>query len=182
MCAGVTHRPSSIFPSIPPMETPDEPKVKSPDKLNLGFPFNLPATPEAAAVRIIKNLCHFSLFYVLVLWVGLSISLVPQRKPSLLLLMATSIIGNQYLMMLQLMPKAICVRKAFDKTLVLVLMAIVTIVELFLTEAGIHLVITLGIGIPIILVHAVLWRDDLFASEEAPASVPGESAPLVDNV
>ncbi|KAI3410242.1 uncharacterized protein J3R85_018881 [Psidium guajava] len=177
---GVTQRPSSVSSSAPPMETPHEPKARSLNNIKLAFPFGLPATPEAAAARIIKNLSHFSLFYMLVLWVGLSISLVPARKFSLLLLMATTIVANQYLIMLQLMPNSICINKALDKMLVLVAMAIVTTVGLILTQAAVHLIATLGIGIPVILVHAALWRDGGFVKEEAPA--PGELAPLVDAV
>ncbi|KAL3738966.1 hypothetical protein ACJRO7_020368 [Eucalyptus globulus] len=177
--SGVTQRPSStISSSTPPMETPHEPKGKS----KLAFPFGLPATPEAAAARIIENLSHLSLFYMLVLWVGLSISLMPERKFSLLLLMAMTIIANQYLIMVRPMSNSICGNKAVDKMLVLVPMATVTIVGLILTEAAIHLFATLGIGIPVILVHAVLWKDGGFLNEEASASTPGELAPLVDNV
>jgi len=160
------------------METPHEPKGKS----KLVFPFGLPATPEAAAARIIENLSHLSLFYMLVLWVGLSISLMPERKFSLLLLMGMTIIVNQYLIIVRLMPNSICGNKAVDKMLVLVPVAIVTIVGLILTDAAIHLFATLGIGTPVILVHAVFWRDGGFVNEEASASAPGELTPLVDNV
>ncbi|XP_048132757.1 uncharacterized protein LOC115726294 isoform X2 [Rhodamnia argentea] len=177
---GITQRPSSISPSTPQMETPHAPKARPLNNVKLAFPFGLPATPEAAAARIIKNLSHFSLFYALFLWVGLSISLVPQRRYSLLLLMATTIIANQYLIMLRLMPSSICMNKALDKTLVLVPVAIVTAVGLILTQAAIHLFATLGIGLPVILVHAVLWREGGFVNEEA--SAPGELAPLVDTV
>ncbi|KAI6706467.1 hypothetical protein NL676_009429 [Syzygium grande] len=179
---GVTQRPSSISSSTPPVETPHEPKLKSLNNIKLAFPLGLPATPEAAAARIIKNLSHLGLFYTLVLWVGLSISLVPERRFSLLLLMATTIIANQYLIMLRLMPNSICINKAVDKMLVLLPVAIVTIVGLILTNAAIHLVATLGIGIPVILVHAVLWRDCGFVNEESSASAPSELAPLVDTV
>ncbi|KAL3738968.1 hypothetical protein ACJRO7_020370 [Eucalyptus globulus] len=180
---GITHRPSSISSSTPLMETPHKPKVKSLNNAKLAFLFNLPATPEVAATWIIKNLCHFGLFYVLVLWAGLSISLVLKCKVSLLLLIATTIITKQYLMMLQLMPKA-CVHRAFDKMAILVLMAIVTTVGLILTQAAVHLFATLWIGLPVILAHSVLWRDGLFVNEEvsASASAPGELASLGDNV
>ncbi|KAF8028526.1 hypothetical protein BT93_E1218 [Corymbia citriodora subsp. variegata] len=178
---GVTQRPSStVSSSTPQMETARELKAKA----KFVFPLGFPATPEAAAARIIKNLSHLGLFYMLVLWVGLSISLVPERKFSLLLLMAMTIIANQYLIMVRLMPNSICGNKAVDKMLVLVPVAIVTIVGLILTRAAIHLFATLGIGIPVILVHAVLWRDSGFVNEEVSASdsAPGELAPLVDNV
>ncbi|KAF7848334.1 hypothetical protein BT93_L2087 [Corymbia citriodora subsp. variegata] len=148
------------------METPHEPKVKSP-KLGHGRPDH-------------QDLCHFGLFYALVLWVGLSISLMPRRKVSLLLLMATTIITNQYFMMLQLMPKSICMRRTFDKMVVLVLMPIVTTVGLIVRQAAVHLFVTLGIGLPVMLVHVVFWRDGPFVNEEASTSTPGELGYLVD--
>ncbi|KAK3430107.1 hypothetical protein EUGRSUZ_E01540 [Eucalyptus grandis] len=104
---GITQRPSTVSSSTPLMSTPDDPKVKSLNNIKLGFLFGLPATAEAAAARIIKNLPHFGLFYVLVLWIRLSISLLPARQFSLLQLMATTIVTNQYLIMLRLMLNSI---------------------------------------------------------------------------
>ncbi|KAF8028527.1 hypothetical protein BT93_E1219 [Corymbia citriodora subsp. variegata] len=180
---GITQRPPTVYSSTPLMETPNEPKVKPLNDIKLAFPLGLQATLEVMAARIIKNLSHFGLFYTLVLWIGLSISLVPARQFSLLLLMATNIINNQYLIMLRLMPNSICMYKAVDKMLVLVPLVIVTTVALILREAVIHFFTNLGIVIPVILVHKVLWRDSGFVNKEAPASAPapGELAPLEDN-
>ncbi|XP_025887322.1 uncharacterized protein [Solanum lycopersicum] len=65
--------------------------------------------------------------------------------------------------------------KPFDtRLIVLPLLAIGTCVALILTNAGIHLVITLAATLPIILAHAVLWiaEDSSFNDETNQESVP----------
>ncbi|KAL4344813.1 hypothetical protein AHAS_Ahas11G0215900 [Arachis hypogaea] len=44
-----------------------------------------------------------------------------------------------------------------DKRFVMSLLVFVTVVMLVVTEAGTHLVVTLAIVVPIILIHALLW-------------------------
>ncbi|KAI4370063.1 hypothetical protein MLD38_018448 [Melastoma candidum] len=179
-----------------PSSSPTPPEATNPDAApaftrkyagpNLGFffPFNLPLTPEALAVRILKNLAHFALFYTLVLWVGLSISLVPQRRTSLFILLLLTLVTTSFLILLRLTPNTMFIHGAADKAIVLFALGVVTTVALILTDAGIHLLLTLAIGIPVVLAHAIFWRDDLHSAssysivEEASA---GETAiPLVD--
>lgn len=59
-------------------------------------------------------------------------------------------------------------QRIVDKRFVLALLVVVAMVELILTEAAIHLFVTLGCGIPLVLVHAVLLRlrEDAFLEEE----------------
>ncbi|XP_030967440.1 uncharacterized protein LOC115987964 isoform X2 [Quercus lobata] len=123
---GTMQRPGTSSTS-PPLTQTDDSKDSARKKRNdfkLLCPFNIPISPEAAAVRIIRNL------------------------------------------------------RIIDKRLVLTLLAIGTAVELILTRAAIHLLVSLACGIPIVLVHAVLRvSDDLFVGEEACAA--GELVPLV---
>ncbi|KAJ7961975.1 PRA1 family protein [Quillaja saponaria] len=155
---GATHRsPTSSTPSAStPVDhqtyDPKESTQKNPKAFKLIFycPFNIPQNPEAAALRIAKNLSFFGLYYALFIWIGLFISLIPEPV----------------------------LHRIFDKRLVLALLAMATMVELIVTKAGIHLAVTLAIGIPIVLIHAVLWfNEDVFEGDEA-ASVAGELVPL----
>ncbi|XP_022635676.1 uncharacterized protein LOC106759622 isoform X2 [Vigna radiata var. radiata] len=77
------------------------------------WPFNMPLTSEAAALRVIRNLENLGLYYTLFVWIILFIVLIPHLFAA--------------------------------------------IVQLILTEAGIHLAVTLACAVPLVLVHAVLW-------------------------
>lgn len=178
---GTMQRPSTTSTSTLPTTThPHEPKDttrKTRNDFKLLFPFNIPATPEAAAVRIIRNLVYFRLYYILFIWTILFITLLPKRKVSLIFLVAMTAVTCLYLVLLRVVPNSVVLHKIIDRRLVLALLAIVTMVELILTRAALHLFLTLGCGTPVVLVHAVLRvRDDLFVEEEASAA--GELVPL----
>nr|XP_023889648.1 PRA1 family protein F3-like [Quercus suber]POE64513.1 pra1 family protein f2 [Quercus suber] len=177
---GTMQRPGTSSTS-PPSTQPDDSKDSAHKKRNdfkLLCPFNTPISPEAAAVRIIRNLRYFGLYYTLFVWIILFISLVPRRKVSLILLVVMTIVTSLYLTLLRALPNSVVLHRIIDKRLVLSLLAIGTAVELILTRAAIHLVVSLACGIPIVLVHAVLRvSDDLFVGEEACAA--GELVPLV---
>jgi hypothetical protein len=177
---GTMYRPGTSSTS-PPTSQADDSKDSTRKKRNdfkLLFPFNMPLTPESAAVRIIRNLRYFGLYYSLFVWIILLISLVPRRKVSLIFLVVMTVVTSLYLVLLRALPNSVVLHRIIDKRLVLALLAIVTAVELILTRAAIHLFVTLACGIPIILVHAVLRvSDDLFVGEEACAA--GELVPLV---
>ncbi|KAA8515831.1 hypothetical protein F0562_018558 [Nyssa sinensis] len=162
-------------------QTDDESKNstrKNRNNFKLICPFDIPSSPETAAVRIIRNLGHFGLYYTLFVWVILFIALIPKRKVSLIFFMAMTVVTCSYLFLLRLLPNSVVLHRIIDKRLVLALLAIVTAVELILTRSAIHLFVTLAAATPIILVHAVLRiRDDLFVGEEACAA--GELLPLV---
>jgi hypothetical protein len=73
--------------------------------------------------------------------------------------------------------------KIIDKSIVLGLIAVATMIELIATEAGLHLVITSAATVPIVLIHAVLWVRDDFCVEERTGGGgggDGELVPLVD--
>ncbi|KAE8038554.1 hypothetical protein FH972_011053 [Carpinus fangiana] len=180
---GTMQRPTaSSSTSASKGDQPDYSKDSTRKKCNdfkLLCPFNVPISSEAAAVRIIRNLGYFGLYYTIFVWIILFISLVPKRKVSLIFLVAMTLVTCFYLVLLRALPNSVgLLDKVVDKWLVLVFLAAVTAVELILTRAGIHLCVTLACGIPIILVHAVLRvTDDLFVGEEACAA--GELVPLV---
>ncbi|PON58830.1 Prenylated rab acceptor [Parasponia andersonii] len=167
---GTVQRPSTTSPS-PSTDHPYDPKdstKKSQPEFNIICPFSIPTTPEAAAARITRNLGDFGLYYALFIWLGLFIALIPQRKVSLIYLVAMTYVTSVYLLVLRALPNSVVLNTVIDKRLVLALLAIATMVELILTRAAIHLFASLGIGVPLILVHAVLTiRDDLFVGEEA---------------
>ncbi|XP_058086499.1 PRA1 family protein F4-like [Magnolia sinica] len=178
---GTVQRPSTLASSA--FTEPARPRPGSDRRVPSGFSllrsFNIPSSAEAAAVRIIRNLGYFRVLYILLLWSILFMSLVPRRRVSLIFLVATTAVSCLYLLLLQAVPDSVVLHKIIDRRLVLALLMIVTIVELVLTCATIHLLVSLAIGVPIILVHAVLRsQDDLFVNEQASAA--GELVPLVD--
>lgn len=151
---------------------------KNRNNFKLICPFNLPPTPEAAAVRIIRNLSYFGLYYVLFMWVILFIALLPKRKVSLVFLVVMTVVTCLYVLVLRLLPISVVLHKVIDKRLVFALIVIVTAVEMVLTRAAIHFFVTVAAATPVVMVHAVLRvRDDLFVNEENCAA--GELVPLV---
>ncbi|CAK9169531.1 unnamed protein product [Ilex paraguariensis] len=103
-------------------------KAKTQTNFNLIFPFNIPLTPEAAAVRIIRNLGYFRLYYTMFIWVILFITLMPKRKLSLCTC-------SCYVHL----PDSIVLHRIIDKRFDLSLMTALTAVDLILTGAAIHL-------------------------------------------
>ncbi|KAI4339606.1 hypothetical protein MLD38_024526 [Melastoma candidum] len=144
-------------------ENPDSPTARRagrPD-FKFVFPFDMPSSPEALAVRIIKNLSHFCLFYSLLLWAGLTISLVPIRRTSLHILLSMTVVTNSFLILLKLMPQPMFLHRAMDKAAVLLTLGIVTVVALILTGAAMHMFLTCAIGASVVSVHAAFWKDEL---------------------
>ncbi|KAI4356609.1 hypothetical protein L6164_000619 [Bauhinia variegata] len=160
----------------------DEPKGHHQKPLNdIKFycPCNIPLTSEGAAIRIIRNLANFGLFYTLFVWIILFITLIPQRKVSLILLVIMSYVTTLYLLLLRACPNSFLLHKIMDKRFVLPLLAIATAAQLIATEAGIHLGVTLACSVPIVLVHAVLWiSEDHVYHEIVEASAAEVLAPL----
>ncbi|KAL7203926.1 hypothetical protein ACSBR2_017061 [Camellia fascicularis] len=180
-----THRPSptttTTTTSSPPSTTPPPNESKAStrkSRQNFTLIFNLPTTPEAAAVRIIRNLNQFKAYYTMFILVVLSIALFPQRKISLLFLMGTSTLTCLYLLLVHSLPESKLLHEIIDKRLVLFLVVIVIMVEMILTRAAIHFFVTVAATTPVIGVHAVLWvREYVFVGDEACAA--GELVPLV---
>ncbi|KAK6918674.1 Prenylated rab acceptor PRA1 [Dillenia turbinata] len=137
-------------------ETEDSTQKKGENNLDikLVWPLNIPSTAEAAAARIIRNMGNFGLYYTIFVWIGLYISLIPARKVSLVWMVSTSVVACIYLLLLHDFP---ILQRIIGKSLVLPMFATGIVVELVLTEAAIHLLATLAIGFPIILLHSVFW-------------------------
>lgn len=165
---------------------PDQPKMSmslDEGKIHREFAFlgllAFPSSPEAAAARIIHNLGYFRLYYALFLWVIIFASLAPKRHISLILFFAVSAVTCFYLLVLRLIPTASAVPyKTIDTRLVVALLQIVAAVALILTHAGIHLVVSLASGIPVVLLHAVLQVTDDYSVHEH-VSATSEVVPLV---
>lgn len=176
---GTTQRiPTSSTPSsTDDTYEPKGPHEKFYTNIKLYCPINIPSTSEAAGVRIIKNMGNFGLYYSLFVWIILFITLIPRRKVSLILLVIMTYVTTLYCLVLRAFPNSVLLHRIIDKRAVLALLAIATAVQLILTEAGIHLAVTLASSVPVVLVHAVLWASyDAFEVEDAAAR--GELTPL----
>ncbi|KAG4922580.1 PRA1 family protein F2 [Glycine max] len=158
---GTTQRtPNTTTTPSPPSLDPYEPKGPH-EKLYTDFkiywPFTMPLTSEAAAIRVIRNLEHLGLYYTLFVWIILFIVLIPHRKLSLIILVIMTYVIVIYCLVLRAYPKSIFLHRTIDKKFVLALLVFATFVQLILTEAGIQLAVTLACAVPFVLVHAVLW-------------------------
>ncbi|KAF5731600.1 hypothetical protein HS088_TW18G00281 [Tripterygium wilfordii] len=170
---GATQRPH--LNSTPPSDHDfDDSTGKQRKEFRFVCPFNIPSTPEAAAIRIIKNLHHFGLYYSLFVWIVLFITLIPKRKVSLIYLVIMTYVTTVYVLLIRALPSASFLHKIIGRGVVLPLIGLGTMVELILTEAGLHLLICLAATMPIVLVHAVLWvRDDVVVGVEVEVEVDG---------
>lgn len=122
-----------------------------------------------------RNIGSFGLYYTLFVWIILFITLIPKRKVSLILLVIMTYVTTIYCLILRAFPNSVVLHRIIDKRVVLTLLAVATAVQLILTEAGIHLAVTLASSVPLVLVHAVLWASfDAFEVESA----KGELVPL----
>nr|XP_007139659.1 hypothetical protein PHAVU_008G048500g [Phaseolus vulgaris]ESW11653.1 hypothetical protein PHAVU_008G048500g [Phaseolus vulgaris] len=154
--------------SSPPSTEPHEPEPKGPQEMfyanfQVYCPINIPSTSEAAGVRIMRNIGSFGLYYTLF------------RKVSLILLVIMTYVTTVYCLILRSFPNSAVLHRIIDKRVVLALLAVATAVQLILTEAGIHLAVTLASSVPLVLLHAVLWANfDAFVVE----SGKGEMVPL----
>lgn len=180
---------SSATSANPPSETkPYESKESSnleknqPFSFQITCPFSIPSTPESAAARIIRNLGKFGLYYAEFVWIVLFIALIPERKVSLVYLVAMKEVTILYLLLLRAVANTVLFRWLFvfdTKPIVLPLLAIGTCFALIFTHAGIHLLITLAATLPIVLAHSVLWiAEDYGLNEE----ITQESVPLICTV
>lgn len=180
---GTTQRiPTSSTPlSTDEHYEPKTPHQKQYKEFKFSCPFNIPLTPEASALRIIRNLANLGLYYTAFVWIILFITLIPKRKVSLILLVIMSYVTTLYLLLLRVYPSSNLLHRIIDKRFVLAVLAIATAVELIVTKAGIHLGVTLGCAMPVVLLHAVLWVSTQEVSEIEAASGAAELAPLSDN-
>lgn len=106
---GTMQRPATSTAPLQ-VDQPDDSKDSTRKRHNdfkLLCPFNIPLSPEAAAVRIIRNLGDFGLYYTLFVWIILFISLVPKRKVSLIFLVAMTVVTCLYLLLLRALPNSV---------------------------------------------------------------------------
>ncbi|KAK7394600.1 hypothetical protein VNO78_15132 [Psophocarpus tetragonolobus] len=172
---------STVTPSSTDTSYEAEPKApheKFYSNFRIYCPINIPSSAEAAGVRIMRNISNFGLYYTLFVWVILFITLIPKRKVSLILFVIMTYVTTLYLLLLRAVPNSFVLHRIIDKRFVLALLAIATAVQLILTEAGIHLAVTLASSVPVVLVHAVFWASfDAFEIEDASGN-KGQLAPL----
>ncbi|KAK7295261.1 hypothetical protein RJT34_18167 [Clitoria ternatea] len=158
---GTTQRTTTTSTTTPSSTSnthePKGPHEKLYTDLKIYWPFNIPLTSEAAAIRVIRNLENLGLYYILFVWIILFIVLIPHRKLSLILLVIMTYVTVLYCLLLRAYPNSIVLHRSIDKKFVFALLVFATVVQLILTEAGIHLAVTLACTVPLVLVHAVLW-------------------------
>ncbi|KAL9262946.1 Amino acid transporter AVT1A-like protein [Drosera capensis] len=147
---------------------------------NLTIPslFSIPTSPEAAMARISNNMAYFKFLYGFFWWVVLFISLIPVRMLSLILLVLMTNITVMYLLILRSFPDS-SVLRFVDRRLVLTLIGFATAIELVVTDAGLHLLITTACTTTIILVHSVLQINDCFIVDGESSAAIGEEYSLV---
>ncbi|KAK7394599.1 hypothetical protein VNO78_15131 [Psophocarpus tetragonolobus] len=167
-------------PSSPTLDTyePKGPHQKLYTDFKIYWPFTVPLTSEAAAIRVIRNLENLGLYYILFVWIILFIVLIPHSKLSLILLVIMTYVTVLYCLLLRANPKSIFLHRTMDKRFVLAFLLFATIALLILTEAGIPLAVTLACVVPLVLVHAVLWVSHHVSVIED-ASAPQDLTPFV---
>ncbi|KAL2536614.1 PRA1 family protein F4-like [Forsythia ovata] len=177
---GTTHRPvpTSPSPSITQEDESKNPTRKIRKQIQFTCPFDIPPTPESAAVRIVRNLGIYGLYYVIFVWTVLFITLVPKRKVSLIFLVAMTEVTFLYFLLLRALPESFLLHKIIDKRIVVFLLFIITAIQVILTGAGIHLLFTLSGTIPIVMVHAVLKITEDLVVNDQEGSATGELAQL----
>ncbi|KAL3516829.1 hypothetical protein ACH5RR_023731 [Cinchona calisaya] len=185
---GPIQRPSinsQAYTSIPQKDPSMAPSKKDQEySFNFMCPFSIPQTSEAAVIRIVKNMVFFGLYYLLFIYIVLFITLIPQRKVSLVYLVAMKEVAFLYLILIRAVPNSSFLHKIIDKRFVLFLLCIAAGVAMILTGAGIHLLITLVSTIPVVLVHATFWREELClvnGDEDRSFAAAGEFVPIEQN-
>ncbi|KAJ4784549.1 PRA1 family protein [Rhynchospora pubera] len=133
--------------------------------------FGFPPDAESGAVRIVRNIRTFKIHYAAILWMFLLASLFPHHRPSMLLLMASSKAILCYAVLLKAFPSSTILRRVLDRRLVAVVFIIVVVGELVATRAVESLKMAAYVGLPVVVLHALLRiRDDLLIAEEADAN------------
>ncbi|KAL3641369.1 dolichyl-P-Man:Man(7)GlcNAc(2)-PP-dolichol alpha-1,6-mannosyltransferase [Castilleja foliolosa] len=124
-------------------------------------PISLVKTPKdakSAAVRIVRNLEKFGLYYAILIWTALFISLVPKRKVSVIFLVSTTEVAFLYFLLLRACPNSAILHRIIDKRLVFFVLFVITAVMMVLTHAVVHLFVVLAATTPVVLVHAALSK------------------------
>ncbi|KAI5082464.1 hypothetical protein GOP47_0002207 [Adiantum capillus-veneris] len=126
--------------------------------------FNKPESFADAMSRVLKNIMYFRVNYIIFMLVVIGLSLL--WHPVSLVVLAVLVAAWIYLYFGRTEPLVVF-NRACSENQVLIVLAIATIVGLFLTKAGSTLTSAIVIGLVVVLVHASFRRpDDLFLDEQ----------------
>lgn len=139
--------------------------------------FSFPQTLASIPHRLKRNLSAFRIHYSVLLWISLLLALAPSHKPTMLFLMAASKIALLYEVLLKAVPSTWrLVRRVLDRRFVLGVFLGVVLVELAITGALNRLGVAMGVGAPVILMHAVFFREEAGGSD--PEVKEGDADPI----
>ncbi|XP_008228312.1 PREDICTED: PRA1 family protein F3-like [Prunus mume] len=139
--------------------------ARRPWKLMFNFrSFNFPSPFREVFGRIRSNVAYFRMNYAIVMLLILFLSLL--WHPISLIVFIIMMAAWLFLYFLRDEP-LVLFGKTVDDRVVLIVLAVVTIVLLFLTHATVNILVALLIGVVLVVVHAGLRKtDDLFVDEE----------------
>lgn len=164
-----TQRPSTNPPLPPLSKNGGESKDWSRKKLStlaFSFPFDIPASPESGAIRIVRNLENYSLYYATFIWTVLFIALVPDhRDESVIFLVATTEVAFIYSLLLRAYPDSFVLNSIVDKRFVFFVLFVVGAIGMIATDAEVHLFIVLASTIPVVILHAALSKREAAVGE-----------------
>lgn len=83
---------------------------------------------------------------------------MPERKVSVVYLVATTEVAFLYSLLLRALPDSVILHRIIDKRIVFFFVFFAAAVEMILTEAALHLFIVLAATVPIVILHAALSK------------------------
>lgn len=175
------YQPQNLHPPTTDTYEPKSPHEKLYANFKFYCPINIPLTQEVAASRIIRNLKNIGLYYTLFIWIILFITLIPDRKLSLILLVIMTYVTTLYCLILRSCPNSHLLHRIIDKKIVLTFLVIATAIQLIMTDAGTHFAITSTCSVPVVLLHSVLWDSSYDGYETNEGSGTQELAPLTSS-
>ncbi|KAM0956558.1 hypothetical protein ACFX13_025453 [Malus domestica] len=139
--------------------------ARRPWKLMFNFrSFNFPSSFSDAFGRVRSNVAYFRMNYAIVVLLILFLSLL--WHPISLIVFVVMMAAWLFLYFLRDEP-LLLFGKTVDDRVVLIVLAVVTIVLLFLTHATVNILVALLIGVVLVIAHAALRKmDDLPVDEE----------------
>ncbi|KAK4760780.1 hypothetical protein SAY87_005673 [Trapa incisa] len=121
--------------------------------------------------RCRANIAYFFMNYVIIVFFILFLSLL--WHPISLIVFVAMMAAWLFLYFMRDEPLVIF-RRTIDDRIVLFLLAVLTLVFLFLTNVTLNIIVALAIGVAVVLVHSVFRKtDDLTADEETAGLMTG---------